>query len=92
MIETLMSTLEMVKKNPSRTAIKDMTKGLSYREVDIVTNRMANQIMQKIGVNQRVVVILPHGINQILALIAILKSNNCYVPKGGISRFFFRYI
>ncbi|HFH9546160.1 TPA: hypothetical protein ACGOME_000901 [Streptococcus pyogenes] len=68
-----------------------MTKGLSYREVDIVTNRMANQIMQKIGVNQRVV-ILPHGINQILAIIAILKSNNCYVPKGGISRFFFRYI
>ncbi|ARV00769.1 TPA: AMP-binding protein [Streptococcus pyogenes] len=90
MIETLMSTLEMVrKKNPSRTAIEDMTKGLSYREVDIVTNRMANQIMQKIGVNRRVVVILPHGINQILALIAILKSNNCYVPKGGISRFFF---
>lgn len=31
-----------------------MTKGLSYREVDIVTNRMANQIMQKIGVNRRV--------------------------------------
>ena len=81
MIEMLMDMLGTIREtDPSRTAIKDNTRVLSYCEVDTITNIVANQIVRKIGVNQRVAVILPHGINQILAMIAILKSNNCYVP------------
>ncbi|EGJ27775.1 non-ribosomal peptide synthetase [Streptococcus porcinus] len=81
MLKLLMDTLEKISKiDPNRIAIKAQDKVLTYYDVEKLTNTIANKLVEKVGDNQRVVVALPHGINQILILIAIIKSNNCYVP------------
>ncbi|VTS29262.1 gramicidin S synthetase [Streptococcus porcinus] len=81
MLKLLMDTLEKISKiDPKRIAIKDQDKVLTYYDVEKLTNTIANKIVEKVGENQRIVVALPHDINQILILIAIIKSNNCYVP------------
>lgn len=81
MLKLFMKTLEKISKtSPNKIAIKDQDRVLTYYDVEKLTNTIAHKLVEKVGENQRVVVALPHDINQILILIAIIKSNNCYVP------------
>ncbi|WP_329348831.1 amino acid adenylation domain-containing protein [Streptomyces sp. NBC_01261] len=70
-----------VRRCPEATAVADGRGSLGYRELDEAANRLA-RLMSRRGVRpgDRVVVALPRGTDQIVAILAALKAGACYVP------------
>ncbi|TDL33467.1 hypothetical protein EVU91_13210 [Macrococcoides bohemicum] len=65
---------------PEKIALEDNNQSYTYREVDTITNYLANKINQKIGKNKRILLRLTHSPDIILAVLSIIKSNNTFVP------------
>lgn len=77
-------------KYPDRAAIRAGDHSIRYEELDVCSNRLANLLM-KIGVKRqdRTCFILPRGIDAIMSLFGILKSDGVYValnPKTPLGR------
>lgn len=68
-------------KYPLKTAIWTTGNVLTYKEVNDYTDRIAAGLISKgVKVNDTVAVIMEKGMNQIAAVLAILKAGACYVP------------
>ncbi|MFA6252873.1 MAG: amino acid adenylation domain-containing protein [Patescibacteria group bacterium] len=65
-----------------KNAIVTKTRVLSYQELNNKANIVANQILKynKEGISQRVYLLFEHDFQMIIAIIAVLKSGNAYVP------------
>ena len=68
-----------VEKQPNAIAILTDSETITYSELDC----RINAIMEKIGNTPRqrfIGVVMPHGINMIASILAILKSGSAYIP------------
>lgn len=72
---------EQVKKTPNNIAISDEKVSMTYKELDIVTERLAGYL-NSIGIKREdtVAAILPRNIGVIIAVIGIMKSGASVFP------------
>lgn len=68
----------MVEEHPDETAIREYGRSFSYSELD----KMVDAIMSKFYADKPafVGIVMSHGIEQIAAMLAVLKSGAAYVP------------
>ena len=72
---------EMVKKYPNNTAVVFKDKKYTYKEVDEITTRIANELIKRGAKKEKVVSILIQKSEYIvLASLAVLKSGAAYQP------------
>ncbi len=72
---------EIVEKFPHKTAIRFDDKILSYSELNNYANNLAHKIIDHIGYEPgNVAILIENSSDQIIAILAILKSGKAYVP------------
>ena len=72
---------EQVARTPETVALVDEDEQLSYAELNGRANQLAHYLRRSgVGVETVVGLCLPRGINQIVALLAVLKSGAVYLP------------
>jgi amino acid adenylation domain-containing protein len=77
-LEYLTATLE---RTPDRAAVFDGTTRLTFQELSDRARTLAARIaVFSDATNQPVAMFLPKGCDQLVALVGILHSGNCYVP------------
>jgi len=72
-----------VKRTPNAIALIESVSGrhLSYAELDAQANRLAHALHQRnIGRGQRVAICLPRSIEQVIAVLGVLKAGAAYIP------------
>ncbi|KAH7909125.1 putative nonribosomal peptide synthetase [Hygrophoropsis aurantiaca] len=74
---------EQVKKTPHLTAVEFENESLTYAELNAKANRIARSLVEK-GVRHGDIVALcfDRGIDQILAVLSVLKAGGTFVPLG----------
>ncbi|HAT73593.1 MAG: Amino acid adenylation [Candidatus Moranbacteria bacterium GW2011_GWF2_36_839] len=67
---------------PNNSAVITKIRTLSYQELNNEANIIANQILKydKKGISQRIYLLFEHDFQMIVAIMAVLKSGNAYVP------------
>lgn len=72
---------ECVLKYPKKVAISHNGEDYSYEYINSKANQLANRIISN-GIKQSgcIAILLPRSVEQIIAILAILKSNNAYLP------------
>ena len=72
---------EQVKNSANSIAIKDDSGEITYQELNQRSNKLARYLHdQGVGTDVRVGLCLPHSIDVMVAIIAIIKAGGCYVP------------
>ena len=72
---------QQVALHGSRPAIRTATGALTYRELDLLANRIARAIVTRLGEgNEPVAVLLEHDAAGIAAILGVLKAGRCYLP------------
>ncbi len=67
--------------SPSRVAIREGNLSITYRELDRRANRLAHHLAASgAGPEERIAVLLPRGIDAVVAMLGILKAGAAYVP------------
>lgn len=70
-----------VKSSPGAPAVRFGDHMLTYNELELESNRLANYLLFKgIHQNDRVAIVLERGVNIIVSLLAILKCGASYIP------------
>ncbi len=68
-------------RHPDRIAIVCDGRRVTYRELDLLSNRLANTLIERgIAPGDRVAVYLPNGIELVVALCGVLKAGAIVVP------------
>lgn len=67
-------------KYPERTAIVCGDKSITYRELNEKSNQLAQYIDSYYGDNKLIGIFMSRSINYYIAILAVLKSGNAYVP------------
>lgn len=66
---------------PDAIALQDETRSLSYKDLDILTSRLAQQMAARYNIfGQPVGICMPRSVDLVVYLIAIMKAGACYVP------------
>jgi len=69
------------KLTPDAIALQDEDRSLSYRDLDILTNRIARQLTEKYNLfGKSVGICMSRSIDLVIYLVAIMKAGACYVP------------
>lgn len=80
----LLEVHKIIKKysqqTPSKIAIRCGEREVSYSEIDINTNKIANCLIEKKIEQQRVLTLLDEGIDLVEVIIGLFKSGNIFVP------------
>jgi non-ribosomal peptide synthetase component F len=72
---------QIVRKHPDRIAVKTADCTLSYSHLNETANRIAGKILSKQGAGEEPVVLLfEHGVQEIAAILGVLKAGKFYVP------------
>ncbi|MBW7477832.1 AMP-binding protein, partial [Paenibacillus oenotherae] len=73
---------KQVQKTPSKTALYFEDKEMSYRELDERSNGIARYLIaeHRIGPGQYAGILLDNSIDQIIAILGVMKSGAAYVP------------
>lgn len=70
-----------VKSFPGNIAVRFGDHALTYNELDLESNRLANYLLFKgIHKNDRVAIVLGRGVNIIVSILAVLKCGASYIP------------
>ncbi|WP_244467086.1 non-ribosomal peptide synthetase [Nocardia vulneris] len=80
--KTLASSFdEVVRAFPDATAVTCGPAALTYRELDVRSNRLARRLIARgIGPEHVVAVALPRSVDLVVALLAIIKAGGAYLP------------
>ena len=71
----------ILRREADRLAVKMGTAVLSYGALDRASNRVANAILDRLGVApEPVALLLPQGVPQVAAVLGTLKAGKIYVP------------
>lgn len=74
---------EQVKTQPDNIILIDKTLKLTYKEVDIMSDNLATEILRLTRDNKaRILLNLNHNYKIIVSIIAILKTGNSYIPTA----------
>lgn len=79
--DTIKMFCKTAAENPSAIAVKYLDKSLTYKKLDEITNRLANQLKKRgAGIGKRVAILA--GRSEMLAVLplAVLKTGAAYVP------------
>ncbi|MGB5931212.1 MAG: amino acid adenylation domain-containing protein, partial [Cyclobacteriaceae bacterium] len=69
------------KEAPGAVALSMAGHRLTYNEANIAANRTANHFLHDIkGQKKKVALLMGHSIDMVVAMLAVLKSGNAYVP------------
>lgn len=72
---------DTVRNYPQKIAVRHNDVELTYSELDNLSSSIANLLLQKYDVfDKNVVIHLSRSVNQILAIVSVLKAGGCYVP------------
>ncbi len=72
---------EQAERTPEREAVRYRGEGISYRELEERTNRLANHLIERgVREGERVGVCLSHSIEVVVAILGVMKSGASYVP------------
>lgn len=82
MCEIVCKFKENVKKYPKHIAIKDSTKSYTYEMLDLISDRMAKNIVRYFNGEVGKKILILHDANNelIITILAVLKSGNTYIP------------
>ncbi|WP_045726526.1 AMP-binding protein, partial [Xanthomonas sp. GPE 39] len=70
-----------VRRTPDAIALREGQRLLRYAELDARANQLAQRLRRSgVGVENRVALYLPRGIEQVVAVLATLKAGAAYVP------------
>jgi len=80
--KTIITCFEkQVEKSGESVAVKSGTKTMTYAELNVASNRIANALLDTAhGEGDTVVLLFEHGIDMIEAIIGTLKAGKIYVP------------
>ena len=65
---------------PENIAVRTQTDTVRYRELEELSNRIAQVLSRRAGRGGRIGILLPQGLSAIAVILAVLKSGNAYVP------------
>ncbi len=73
---------KQVSKNPSKLAVKELHQGISYHELNTISNKLARFICSTVSKKKEnfIGVLIEKTKLQTIALLGILKSGNAFVP------------
>lgn len=72
---------DTVRNYPQKIAVRHNDVELTYSELDNLSSNIANLLLQKYDVfDKNVVIHLSRSVNQILAIVSVLKAGGCYIP------------
>ena len=72
---------KLAEEFPDHIVACDESRNISYKELNNKANQLATWIIKNIGMDScQVAVLIEHGTDQVLALLAILKAGKCCVP------------
>jgi acyl-coenzyme A synthetase/AMP-(fatty) acid ligase/acyl carrier protein len=72
---------KLVEEFPDHVVASDEFKSITYKELNNRANQLATQIVENIGEDPcQISILTEHGIDQILAMFAILKAGKCCIP------------
>jgi len=72
-----------VQTRPQGIAIKEGNRLMTYAELDLCSNRVANELRrQGLPLDHPVAVLLPMSCDFITAILAVLKAGGCYLPAS----------
>lgn len=76
-----------IRQNPSKTILSDDDSSLSYEELDLKSNSLANFLKDKFDIRSHdsIVLFCERSIESVIAFYAILKLNAVYVPVNPLS-------
>lgn len=71
-----------VKLRPDAVALRDENKSFSYKELNIEVNKLANYLIEELGVKteQKIPLMLKRTHKIVIAILAVLKAGAAYVP------------
>ncbi|WP_371514923.1 amino acid adenylation domain-containing protein, partial [Mycobacterium sp. 1164966.3] len=68
-------------RSPEAAALTFQGRSLTYRELDVPSNRLAHLLIEYgVGPGERVALLLPRSAEAIVAILAVLKTGAAYVP------------
>ena len=68
-------------KHPNFIAVNDHGKKITYKNLDIMANKLANLIVKlNLKINERVCILTKKDINLYSSILGVLKSGGCWVP------------
>lgn len=77
---------EGLRRNPEGTAVREPGAEISYRELNHLTNRLAQALLRRgVEPGDRVAIWLPKSINAVAAMQAVLRIAAAYVPVDPLS-------
>ena len=70
-----------VEQYPDRMAVWTTHKVMTYKELDLLTDKIAKGLITKgVKENDTVAIVMEKGIYQVVAALAVMKAGACYVP------------
>ena len=78
----LLSFKKQVEKNPEKVILSDEKSSLTYRDLDMKTNSLANYLKENFGVKRQdyMILVANRRTESVAAFLSILKLNAVYVP------------
>lgn len=72
---------KLVEEFPDHIVAGDEYRSITYNELNKRANQLAAYIVKYIGKeSNQISMLIEHGIDQVLAILAILKAGKCYIP------------
>ena len=69
------------KKFPNAIAVNDHGKKISYKQLNIFANKIANLILSSnFSANERICILTKKNINLYASILGVLKSGGCWIP------------
>jgi amino acid adenylation domain-containing protein len=72
---------EQVHVQPDALAVKDAGRSMTYGELDVCSNRVANELCRRgLKLEESVAILIPASVEYVVAMLGILKAGGSYLP------------
>jgi len=79
-IDVITQFEKIVYRYPNNVAIRDSEKVYTYADINLLANKLAHVMIEKgVGYEQRIAILAPRSVEQIVSVLAVLKIQGTYV-------------